>query len=291
MKKIICTLLVLCACLALTGCAHDHTAHPLWSIEIENHRHTCERCGKELDSEPHSFGKDGACTVCGAVFYDTDSGKEVKLYDDHNALVMHITFDSEGNILTDERFSYEYYDDGNVKTQKYYKNRKPIFQYEYRFCTDPENGETYTAVFTEYTDFSTTVSEYSEDQRILTVSTYDVNDKLFSVERYEYEYSSDGTLVKTNIYIDDELARVYDHVNTKLLEYDANGNVEIERSYVYDEAGNLIKEVINVYDRLDHESYYTTGDDGFYVYKTVVYDENGEVEKEVFYDSDGKEIK
>jgi hypothetical protein len=291
MKKIVCTLLLLCICLSLTGCVHEHTAHPLWSIEIENHRHTCQRCGKELDSAPHSFGDDGVCTVCGAVFSETDSGKEVKLYDDHGALVMHITYDNKGKMLSDDRYTYEYHEDGNVKTEKYYKDRKILWEYEFRHCENPANGATYKAASTEYTDFSSTYSEYTEDQRILSATTYDVNGEVFAVERYEYEFDAEGTLIRTSLYTDDQLVRIYDHAGGKLFEYDPNGKVKLERSYVYDEDGNIVKEVVKVYDRLDHESYYTTGDDGYYVFKTIIYNENGEVDKEVHYDANGKEIK
>lgn len=292
MKKIICTLFVLCACLSLTGCAHEHTAESMWSIGIENHWHACEKCGEQLDAAPHSFDENGACTVCTAAIYDENGTKEAKAYDDHGSLSLHITYDSDGNAQTDERYVYEYHDDGNVKNQKYYQNRRLVSEATYLHCTDPENGVLYQAESIEYGDFSTVKNEYGEDQRLLMSTTYDVNGKVFSVERYEYEFDDSGNLTRTSLYTDDDLVRVYDHVEGKLFEYDANGEVKLERSYVYDENGDLVKEVIHVYGRLDHESYYTLNDSNdYYVYKTIIYNENGEIDKEVHYDANGKEIK
>jgi hypothetical protein len=294
MKKVTLTLLILCICLALAGCSHEHSYESMWSIGIENHWHSCEKCDEMIDFAPHIFGEDGTCTVCTAGIYDAENGlKEARAYDDHDTLVLLIKYDSEGNQQSDERYAYEYYDDGNVKNKKIYRDRVLVEEENYQYCTDPENGVTYLAeTFTYYIDVATVKNEYNEYNHLLKTLTIDSNGEVYSVDRYEYEFDADGNRTRLSIYRNDGLIRVVDDVAHIMYDYDANGYIQLQRTYVYADDGSLIKEIIHTYGELDHESHYDVTEDGvLYVYKTVYFNEDGTVEEERYYDSNGKEIK
>lgn len=294
MKKIILAVLALCACLTLTGCAHEHTPESMWSVDLDGHWHACQKCDEQMDFAPHAFDEDGTCTVCTAGFYDTQEGtKEAKAFDDHGALVLHIQYDADGNVLSDDRYAYEYDSSGVVKNQKYYIDRVLAHEDVYLPRTDSQTGETYKAESIDYyTGIYTVKSEFSEEGLLMLTTTYDANGKIFSIDRYEYEFDADGNRTKLSIYTNDTLNRVYDDVTNKLYDYDANGLIRTERAYVYDADGKLVKEMVYVYGKLDLENYYTVSDDGVrYVYKMVFYDEDGNVEKESQFDENGKEIK
>ena len=154
-----------------------------------------------IDFAPHIFGEDGTCTVCSAGIYDAENGlKEARAYDDHDTLVLLIKYDSEGNEQSDERYAYEYYDDGNVKNKKIYRDRVLVEEENYQYCTDPENGVTYLAeTFTYYIDVATVKNEYNEYNHLLKTLTIDSNGEVYSVDRYEYEFDADGNCIHETI--------------------------------------------------------------------------------------------
>jgi hypothetical protein len=112
-----------------------------------------------------------------------------------------------------------------------------------------------------------------------------------TVERYEYEFDDQGNRTKVTVYTNDVLTRVMDDVNHIMSNYDENGEIQLMRTYIYDDNGELIKEIVHYYGRLDHESYYKFENGSHYVYKTIIYNENGEIDEETHYDKNGKEIK
>jgi antitoxin component YwqK of YwqJK toxin-antitoxin module len=266
----------------------------MWSIGPEQHWHSCEKCDEQMESAAHSLDDQGLCTVCGAGFYTAEDGtKEARAYDSQGALILHVKYDADGKIISDDRYAYEYDQDGTVLNKKYYRNRVLAHVDLYQPCTDPANGETYLSESIDYyEDVSTIKCIYSEDGRLLTATTYNANNEVYSVERYDYEFDAEGNRTKVTIYVNDELRRVFDDVNDITYDYDGNGEIKLQRSYVYHADGTLEKEVIHIYGKMDHETHYAINDAGdLYVYKTVYFDDTGAVEKEVHYDTNGKEIK
>ncbi|MBO7615463.1 MAG: tyrosine-protein phosphatase [Bacilli bacterium] len=84
---------------------HTHKYSDIWSRDSEEHYHSCtvQGCNSKSDNEPHSFGDDGKCTVCG--FYDKT---KVKNSDEDPSVIAyaatsegHYRVDSKGNKISE----------------------------------------------------------------------------------------------------------------------------------------------------------------------------------------------
>ena len=85
---------------------HTHKYSDIWSRDSEEHYHACtvQGCNSKSDNEPHSFGDDGKCTVCG--FYDKtkvkNSGENPGLIASYVATNEgHYRIDSKGNKISE----------------------------------------------------------------------------------------------------------------------------------------------------------------------------------------------
>jgi hypothetical protein len=291
MKKQIPLLLIMILCLCLSGCSHDHAAEEFWAVSAGSHWHFCQWCSTHLDEASHSFDENGSCTVCSISIVQENGITTAQSTDDQGNTTLSVTFSPDGDIETDDRYFYEYDDQGRILSNTHYADRKLADKTTYRLREDGSDT-LYMAEHTVYnSDVSTTIWAYDEQDLLQTITTLDANGKVHTVERFEYEFDDQGNRTKVTVYTNDLLTRIMDDVNHVLHNYNEYGDEQLTRTYVYADSGELIKEVVHYYGRLDHESYYKLHEGDHYVYKTIVYNENGEVDKETYYDVNGREIK
>jgi hypothetical protein len=296
MTKRFATLLLICLCLALTGCFHEHTPESMLSIGIEEHWYACDTCGKKMDVQAHSFDETGACTVCSAGFGEDDFGsKYAYAYDHQGNQILHIQYDYDGSVIDDSRYVIEYFEDGTTKSHLSYHNRILSIETHYRYCENPGDSDTYLTFVIYYnTDGSKKESLFNEYQ-VLKTTTYDSDGHVVKVERYEYELDANGKRLRDAVYTNDVLTSetlyfindAIDGLPQKQIRYDENGKVIREGTFEYDEFFDLVRETYHIHGILNTVNHYSKSPDGaFYISKEEHYDDNGNIETVVYYSLD-----
>ena len=289
----------------------EHVHQGQWSADLESHWFVCTDCGETVNLDAHDTDEYGYCAVCGKSVLDFGDGTySVFSYDEQGVLCEDAYYDADGALLSRYRYVYEYYDDGNVKSEKDYiydpacygEEELLVSESVFLYCEDPENGEVYQSECTMYSeDGSKTWTQYSENWEILQVVEYDTEGNELSVSRYEYQRDENGDCTYMAVYIDEVLDFEEFYTNTefetglitKQLYYNTDGSVLMSSEYEYefDDAGNLLRHTAYTDGLLDWEDIYETDGDGCtYLAKEIDYDENGEILSEICYDADGNEI-
>ena len=155
------------------------------------------------------------------IFYD-EFGKTVTEYNQYMYETASRIYDSEGNLISDTAYEYEYDDFGNVIYSAGFSNG--VMNYESAEMLGPD-GSMYTEYIRYYSE-GTLVGEYN----------------------HEYDFSPDGNLLCVWDYVDGILAAkgIYEpdadghYYLAKEICYDENGNITDE--YNYDADGNFIEE-------------------------------------------------
>lgn len=194
-------------------------------------------------------------------------------------------FDENGNkILTTTKESETTYDynENNQCVAEHYVSDIATQETNYFYEGELLTKRTQIMTLTEYdseTEFESSY-EYDETGKIsveyyTNTSKYNNSVSYYSERRFEYEYDSEGNLIKTTGYANENGEYVYD--STKTFEYGKSGNLvrEIYDSkgygvttsiYEYDAVGNKIKETIEFdsyslyasdrYDSYEYEYFY-----------------------------------
>lgn len=293
-----------------TSDSHTHTAGE-WVADLENHWQVCNDCGEVFDTEAHTMNESEICEVCSKAVFDYGDGTYgVISYDEQGALSEDAGYDADGELIYRYRYVFEYYEDGNVKSEKDYVydpagyGEEEILMSEsvYLYCENTEFGEVYQAESTTYyEDGSSTYMECAENGEIIRSVEYDAEGNESSVSRYEYERDEQGYRTYMALYVDEVLSYEEYYMSTpecseivtKQVSYDENGEPwsTSEYKYEFDDEGNLLYQAAYMDEVLDWETFYEADEEGFmYLAKETDYDENGELVSEINYDAYGNEI-
>lgn len=152
---------------------------------------------------------------------DYDDGKLFSEYkrefDEYGNLVCITNYDESGNISYRYEYEYEYNDDGKPVSCVYYSDGNRDGYREYKYYEDGTlKTETYSNTDGEFS--STT--EYNKDgKEIRYTSYYDYGDDYTEASEYTYEYDENGNLVLEKSYLDGDIEHMYKY------EYDKNNNL------------------------------------------------------------------
>ena len=305
----------------LAGCssgesAHTHTASGAWEYDATEHWHLCE-CGEKMDAGKHALTDTLICSDCGIELWELDDGTtDIYSYTESGDPLHMISYDADGNVLHEQKYQYEYDENGNKLTDTVHENGVLTEESEYKLDAD---GESYLAKWTYYhEDGSINVNEYDEQGNTTAVYFYDAEGALSAATYHEHAVNSNGGWyeAKTTEYYYDPSGAVdskhiyeynaYSDLVTRT-EYDADDNIVYAERYErdYNDDGDPLWEKTYRNDILVHEivNYAEGSDDsGWWRYPEVIieyddagnkilvseYGENMEVAKETHYTPDGE---
>lgn len=314
MKKIIISGILAAALLAGCGTqdAHSHTPGETWDWNGTEHWKTCE-CGEKVDAAAHAAGEDMICADCGVELWDLGDGSvDAYSYDEYGNSLRSVSFDAEGNILSEYRCEYEYDDAGNILQSKSYIDG--VLESEDFYTMGSEGCMIHTKCVMYMEDGSTTINEYDEYGNVILLQSFDTDGNVTLDSRAEYAQDDDGEFYKvkqTEVYDNGEkIVAAYNSCGDIVHRerYNADGTLEGEDvwEYGYDENGNWQWRKEYVDGKLFHEIVsYAEFSDGSYTmrypdkviqyyedgsYSVMHLDENSEIIEQHDYDADGNKI-
>ena len=168
MKKTIALLLCLALCLGMAACGafHDHT----WSYDDKNHWCDCE-CGKQIEPLPHNL-YDNVCVACGVEILDFGDFKFVQCYNDHDCIKAVTEYDTNGNIIQDARYEWEYDADGNPVRSVMHLDGVLAEEVTYQPCLGEDTAVCMKERIEYYEDGSRRVLTYDENGDIQSNTVY-----------------------------------------------------------------------------------------------------------------------
>lgn len=215
------------------------------------------------------------------IYYDSDGGKYIDIYDDFGRTVLEKEIDPDGNTVSQIEKEYTVDEIGRVILNKEFEDGvlSEETAYEYEGLSD----DWITRTETEYdSDGGKTVTQYNENYDTLSQIEYDAAGTVVYSETYEYEYDENGNLVNEKAYADGVLVE--------------------ERKHTYDERGNDLTTEIYEYGVLTEKRTFSIGKRGYsyesncvWYYddggtRSIDYDETGDITLDVEYDADGNYI-
>ncbi len=250
MKKInLIYLLIFILC--LTGCSsHEHEANT-FELDKNMHWQFCSDCGEKFNASKHILDEFGFCEVCGASIINNEDGTYmITIYDDYGSIIKQTDYDENDNVITILTCELEYFDDGNVKSEKTYYDSILTSVTFYAKSEKNPISEIYmqTSILYEE-DGSKSVSIYNEYDMLERYTEYDSSGNVNTEDVYEYTYDEQGNLEKETCYSDNNLSYIIEYradINGDVnsfheVYYDKEGNIISE--YYYDEEGNIVSEV------------------------------------------------
>lgn len=201
---------------ALSGCGkHKHAAGDIWERNATEHWRLCE-CGEKLESGTHQLQND-VCTLCGSEIWDTGDEIHIYNYDEMGSTIHSSSYNTQGELLYDQVFNYEYsanglilresvwengfciqeteYDEnGNVTISRSYEEGIGLSlesRYEY---TQNADGLDYQSGAIEYfVALGVTYAyQYSPYGDLISLVKYDADNNVVFTEQYEREYNEEG---------------------------------------------------------------------------------------------------
>lgn len=288
--------------------AHVHTAAGEWQWNAKEHYQVCQ-CGEIFDQAPHTV--DGIlCSGCGVELWDTGDGYvDAYGYNQYGDMTRQVSFDPDGNILTEMTYEYEYDTDGNKIKDQFYVDGRLLGETEY---AEGEDGSYIPARYVYYDEDGGLVENFYDQFGNLTAAIgYDADGNVLFESYSEYQLDDDGNyyeakLTETNgdgeksIY---EYNRYHDIISR--VEYDLGGSLLSEESweYSYNDAGDpmwekqyrngvLVYEIV-AYATYETEDYYTRFLETiveYYEDGTKLVTQNGltgDTASETYYNADG----
>ena len=271
---------------------HIHAPAGHWICDFDNHWRICA-CGEEVDKGAHTL-QDVNCTVCGSELILWEEGtRQITVYDDYGHCCQVTYYDTEGNVLNDERLEFVYDDNGKYTSMKAYNNGFCYSSYEY---TPDADDRVYMATqTTNFEDGSYQIDTYDENFNTLRTLYHDAVENRENDHRFTY--SEDGSRMTEQTYQVD----TYDeNFNTlRSVYYDVIEQAEIDHRYTYSEGGSRLSEQTyqdgvltyeqdcrwnneaGCWEMIAERAY---GDDGSLAY---TYDDSGNPLSEVHYSPDG----
>lgn len=288
---------------------HTHTALEGWEWNGTEHWNLCD-CGEKVDSAAHNLGEDMLCVDCGVEIWDFDDGYVDAIgRNEYGDIVQWISYDPDGNVISESKHDRQYDDQGNLLHEKYYSDGILCDETDYAVGDDGEarivrntayfeDGEYYVTEYDEYGDFTQSVL-YSADGQILSASYYE-----YAIDSNGERYEARNTEVYTE---GDKLVAEYNEYGDIICRamYDADGALTREDvwEYEYNEDGDPMwqKQYTDGFLTYEVTSYIVCSDDSGYMRFPEIlidyemdgsklvseYGSNGHVSRETYYLADG----
>lgn len=207
----------------------------------------------------YALDKNGKEYAVKETFYDFEEDEMVVTeYDEYLSINSEVITDFDGNVRHKLNYEREYDDDGNMLWEKYYLDGELSYE-SIGFILVDFDGEAYSVpekIIDYMEDGTYCVTLYDSNADVVSVITYDKNDKAIETVTFEYAYIG-GEYAGSKQYI--------------------NGKLKYEEEIIFDYQGYL-----EYYIETEYE------DDGS---KTVYkYDSNYDLLSERKYDKDGNQI-
>lgn len=138
---------------------HAHEPAEAYSWNGTEHWRDCE-CGEKVELASHNIGDDMRCADCGLEVWELGDGYvDVTSYDEYGNLLVMISYDPDGNILTSTEYKYTYDDQGNIMRCEYFSDGVLQSLDEYLMT---EDGSTRLFSCSMYNEGETDYNEYDE---------------------------------------------------------------------------------------------------------------------------------
>ena len=251
----------------LAGCggeSHTHTAQGGWDWNGVEHWNVCE-CGEIMDMAAHKTGDDLVCTGCGAEVWVMDDGSaDVYSYDEHGNPLRNSSFDPAGNLLSENKYEYEYDENGNMMLCRVYADGELQAEDIYMLH---EEGYSILEKSLMYNEGECTLNQYDVDGNVIYVKSEDADGNVTFESWSEYDINNDGEFYESK-------STQIDGDGTKLVaEYDIYGG--ITRREWYDADGNptRVDTWEYTYNQDGQELWHKEYRDGVLVYEVAGYAE------------------
>ena len=127
----------------------------------------------ETQSE-YAYTADGESYETKNTMTDMDGAVYISEFNEQGDQIAWICYDPDGNLMTEERYEYEYDDEGNTLAKKIYVSGALSQELLYTTVTDADGWMSYPGTVIDYfDDGSKTVTEYNENDEIISIMTYD----------------------------------------------------------------------------------------------------------------------
>lgn len=239
-KKYVAIMLSCVSILAFTtACGtHTHEVGDDWELDKEKHWKICKECEEKTEKGEHQFQEDGLCETCGAFVADNgEDGYSIITYDSHGSMDRCTDYDTDGNVISENTYECEYYEDGNPKYAKDYCDGVLQREAEYLPCENQDIAEVYESKSISYeADGSKAVSTYNEYSMLLSYTQYDADGNVIGEDIYDYVYDEDGNMRKQTCHTDGVLSMEATY------ELDTDGNPYTSYEAYYEADGTIISE-------------------------------------------------
>ena len=291
MRKITALLLCLVLCLGMAACNafHDHT----WSFDAKNHWCDCE-CGKQIEPLPHNL-YENVCVACGVKVFSGPYTGYIESYDEHGSMEIAAEYDLDGNLLWEDRYEWEYDENGNTKRSLKYTNGTLVEETTYKPCLYPGVEVCPKESIEYYENGSRKVWDFNEYGSALSGTVYLADGSMGDQESYEYTYDDRGNQLRRVRYKNG--IRIWEmesflgpdgnlHISA-VIYYEDDGSIAFDQihGYEFDDRGNLRYHSESSGGVIVKESFYELDSFGkAQLARTVAYREDGTKSDEYIYD-------
>lgn len=287
---------------------HIHAAAGDWQWDVKEHYRMCD-CGETIDRGEHQLSE-SVCSVCAVELVDYGDGYVDAIgYNQYGDLTRWVSYNSNGDVLYDNVYEFEYDADGNKLKEKSYVDGKFQSETEYALDKDGNSYPVRTVSYQENGEYYENL--YDQEGNLISVMSYDADDNLVFQYFSEYALDSDGNSYEVKYTeIDADGAKLIVEYNeygdpVSRLMYNADGSLESEDAwfYEYDAEGDPLWEMqyrdgMLIYEITGYATY-ESEDYSMRYPETVIeyhedgcklvtqYGDNGEVASETHYYADG----
>ena len=122
----------------------------------------------------YDFTADGVSYESKNTMIDFDGTKYIGEYNEQGDMTAWLCYDAGGSLVTEERYEFEYDAEGRKQVKRSYVGGMLTEELIYTLVTYEDGWMNYPGTVIEYeTDGSKTVTEYDENDEIISVTTYD----------------------------------------------------------------------------------------------------------------------
>ena len=219
-----------------------------WHVDKDNHWRICDDHGEIIDLQPHSVENE-ECATCNSMIKVVEGCTYLRKLDHFGVIVLDISYDENGNVLTKDSWDVRYDINGNIIEETYYEM-----------------------------DVKKTTMRYSATGVLLADITYAPDGTIAESKRYEYSYDARGLLIGQKNLVNEEIVYEISYqyfgserhtlVETK---YDEN-RTKTSTHYFYDKFGKLTNGEVYVNDVLTfkHEYQVVTSQGGIFTQEIIV---------------------